>query len=53
MSVLSPKTWTTVQLDSLKKKWRLLGETFSNVMAMADVPELLSKVKEDCLVVIR
>ena len=44
LSVLSPKSWTTMNLDTLKQNWRVLGETFSNILEVADVPALLSEV---------
>ena len=44
LSVLSPKSWTTVNLDTLKQKWRVLGEAFPNILEMAEVPALLSEV---------
>ena len=44
LSVLSPKSWTTVNLDTLKKKWRVFGEAFPNILEMTEVPALLSEV---------
>ena len=42
--MLSPKSWTTVNLDTLKKKWRVFGEAFPNILEMTEVPALLSEV---------
>ena len=44
LSVLSPKSWSTLELDVLKKHWRLLGEQFSNVLQISQVPSLLTEV---------
>jgi hypothetical protein len=44
LSVLSPKSWSTMNLDTLKQNWGVLGETFSNILEVADVPALLSEV---------
>ena len=43
-SVLDPKVWTNRSLDHVKKQWRILGESFTNVINIADLPELMSEV---------
>ena len=44
LAVLSPKAWVTLDLDTLKKNWLVLGEKFSNVIDMVELPALLSEV---------
>ena len=44
LSILAPKSWATQDLDFLKKQWRLLGEKFSNVIKLADIPALVTEV---------
>ena len=44
LSVLSPVSWRTSDLDSLKRNWRLLAEKFPNIIATKEVPELLTEV---------
>jgi hypothetical protein len=44
LAVLSPKAWVTLDLDTLKKHWLVLGEKFSNVLDMVELPALLSEV---------
>ena len=44
LAVLLPKAWVTLDLDTLKKHWLVLGEKFSNVLDMVELPALLSEV---------
>jgi hypothetical protein len=44
LAVLSPKAWVTLDLDTLKKHGLVLGEKFSNVLDMVELPALLSEV---------
>ena len=44
MTALDPTSWASVDLDSLKKKWRILGQSFGNVLEISDLPDLMTEV---------
>ena len=44
LSVLDPKVWINRSLDHVKKQVRLLGESCTNVINIAHLPELMSEV---------
>ena len=44
LKVLAPTSWTSTELDDLKKSWRILGEKFSNILKVSDLPDLMTEV---------
>ena len=44
LSVLAPSSWNDMELDDLKKQWRVLGEHFVNIVKISDLPDLMVEV---------
>ena len=46
LCVLDPKVWRTKSLDHVKKQFRILGEKFTNVIAILDLPDLMTEISK-------
>ena len=44
LAVLAPTSWLSMELDDLKKYWRVLGQQFSNVIQVTQLPDLMVEV---------
>jgi len=44
LAVLAPTSWSGMELDDLKKCWRVLGQQFSNVIQVSELPDLMVDV---------
>ena len=48
LSVLDPKVWRTKSQDHIKKQFRVLGEKFSNVIKILELPDLMTEISKVC-----
>ena len=44
LAVLAPTSWSGMELNDLKKCWRVLGQQFSNVIQVSELPGLMVDV---------